>query len=65
MPKEQREECGEAGRDFCLDHGLTAKQMGDKMIEIMDFLFKYPKKSRPKYTLRKVTNKQYKEMGIV
>ena len=39
--------------------------MGDKMIEMIDFLFKYPKTDRPRYTLRKITNKQYKEMGIV
>ncbi len=65
MPKDQREECGEEGRDFCLTSGLTSKQMGDKMIEMIDFLFKYPKPDRPRYTLRKITNKQYKEMGIV
>ena len=61
----RRIECGLDGREFCLQNGLTSKQMGDKMIEMIDFLFKYPKPDRPRYTLRKITNKQYKEMGIV
>ena len=64
-PAEDREECGEAGREFCLSHGLTSKQMGNKMIEMIDFLFDYPKDKRPKYTLNKVESTTYKEMGIV
>tara|TARA_R100000908_G_C3756678_1_gene151483 strand:- start:7073 stop:8530 length:1458 start_codon:yes stop_codon:yes gene_type:complete len=64
-PAEEREECGEAGREFCLSHGLTSKQMGNKMIEMIDFLFDYPKDKRPKYTLNKVESTTYKEMGIV
>ena len=64
-PTEEREECGEAGREFCLSHGLTSKQMGNKMIEMIDFLFDYPKDKRPKYTLNKVESTTYKEMGIV
>lgn len=62
---EEREECGEAGREFCLSHGLTSKQMGNKMIEMIDFLFDYPKDKRPKYTLNKIESTTYKEMGIV
>ncbi len=65
MPTDEREECGEAGREFCVSHGLTSKQMGSKMIEMIDFLFTYPKEKRPKYTLNKVESKTYKEMGIV
>jgi hypothetical protein len=64
-PKNVREECGQAGREFCLSHGLTAKQMGAKMIETIDFLFTQPRQKRPRYTLNKVEQKQYKEMGIV
>ena len=64
-PAEEREECGEAGREFCLSHGLTSKQMGNEMIEMIDFLFDYPKDKRPKYTLNKVESTTYKEMGIV
>ena len=64
-PAEQREECGLAGREFCLSRGLTSKQMGNKMIEMLDFLFNNPKEKRPKYTLNKVEPKTYKEMGIV
>ena len=64
-PSEEREDCGWAGRDFCLAHGLTAEQMGNKMIDIMDFFFKYGKQKRPKYLLNKVENITYKEMGIV
>ena len=62
---EEREDCGWAGRDFCLTHGLTAEQMGNKMINIMDFFFKYGKQKRPNYLLNKVENITYKEMGIV
>jgi glycosyltransferase involved in cell wall biosynthesis len=65
MSADEREECGEAGREFCLSHGLTSKQMGNKMIEMIDFLFTYPKEKRPKYTLNKVESTTYKEMGIV
>ena len=64
-PAEEREECGWAGREFCLTHGLTAEQMGTKMIKIINFFFKYGKKKRPKYVLNKVQEVKYKEMGIV
>jgi len=65
MDDSKRKECGEAGREFCLTHGLTAEQMGHKMIEMMEFMFDTPKEVRPKYRLTKVIKKQYKEMGIV
>ena len=65
MEDSERKKCGEAGRDFCLTHGLTAEQMGNKMIEMIEFMFDTPKEVRPKYRLTKVTKKQYKEMGIV
>jgi hypothetical protein len=65
MDDSKRKECGEAGREFCLTHGLTAEQMGHKMIEMMEFMFDTPKEVRPKYRLTKVIKKQYKEMGII
>ena len=65
MDSMERKKCGEAGREFCLTHGLTAEQMGNKMIEMIEFMFDTPKEVRPKYRLTKVTKKQYKEMGIV
>jgi len=65
MDSAERKKCGEAGREFCLTHGLTAEQMGNKMIEMIEFMFDTPKEVRPKYRLTKVTKKQYKEMGIV
>ena len=65
MPTEEQKNCGLAGREFCLNNGLTAKAMGEKMIEMIEFMFDTPKEVRPKYTLTKVTKKSYKEMGIV
>ena len=64
MP-DRRVECGLEGREFCLQNGLTSKQMADKMVEMMNFLFDNPKEKRPKYTLSKVELVTYKEMGIV
>jgi len=65
MDSSERNECGLAGREFCLTDGLTAEAMGKKMIEMIEFMFNTPKEVRPKYTLTKVTSNQYKEMGIV
>lgn len=64
MSSEDRTDAGLAGREFCLTHGLTAKQMGETMIEHIDFLFSNPKESRPKYTFNKVEAKQYENIGI-
>ena len=63
MKPEQRKECGQAGRQFCLDNGLTAEQMGNKMIEMMDFLLESPIQ-KPRYTFNKVQETQYKNIGI-
>ena len=62
---EERSECGLAGREFCLNNGLTAKQMADKMVEMINFLLDRNKIARPKYVLTKTETKKYKEMGIV
>ena len=64
-PTETRNEMGLAGRTWCLGNGLTGEQMGDKMIEIIDYLFVANKEPRPKYTLHTVDKKQYELTGIV
>jgi len=61
---DQRKEFGQAGRQFCLDNGLTSEQMGNKMIEMMDFLLESPIQ-RPRYTFNKVEEIQIKNIGIV
>jgi len=58
-----RVEYGIAGRDFCLAKGLTAKQMGEKIIEMTDLLISRPM-TRPRYTFNKVEEKQYENIGI-
>ncbi len=58
-----RQLCGIQGRQFCLDNGLTAKQMGEKIIEMTDTLIKRPM-TRPRYTFNKVEEKQYENIGI-
>jgi len=65
MDHDEREDCGWAGREFCLTHGLTSEQMGKKMIKIINFFFKYGKQKRPKYVVKKIETVKYKEMGIV
>ena len=64
-PQNIREECGMSGRSFCLNTGLTSKQMGEKMIEMINHLFEMPKQPKLRYTLNKVTTKKYKKLGIV
>ena len=58
-----RVEYGQAGREFCLAKGLTAKQMGEKIIEMTDLLISRPM-TRPRYTFNKVEEKQYENIGI-
>ena len=60
---EQRKAAGLAGREFCLENGLTSEQMGNKMIEMMDMLISRPI-TRPRYTFNKVEEKQYENIGI-
>jgi glycosyltransferase involved in cell wall biosynthesis len=56
---------GLEGREFCLKNGLTSEQMGNKMIEMFDYLFSIHKQSRPLYTLNKVEAAKYEQTGIV
>ena len=65
IPSSQRSEMAEAGRDWCLKNGLTAEQMGQKMIEMIDYLFDAKQQSRPRYTLNKVIKTTYDNIGIV
>jgi glycosyltransferase involved in cell wall biosynthesis len=62
---EYRIEVGLKGREFCLTHGLTAKQMADSMIKHIDFLLGSPKESRPLYTFNKIETPTYENIGIV
>ena len=54
-PETLRESMGHAGREWCLKNGLTAQQMGQKMIEMIDYLFAAKLEIRKKYTDRKST----------
>ena len=64
-PETLRSEMGQSGRAWALQNGLTAHQMGKKMIEMIDYMFAAKQMSRPRYTLNKVTPKQYEKTGIV
>tara|TARA_R110002012_G_scaffold45902_3_gene121692 strand:- start:28 stop:1530 length:1503 start_codon:yes stop_codon:yes gene_type:complete len=64
-PANTRQKFGLDGRSFCLDNGLTAKQMGSKMIEMINHLFETPKQPKLRYTLNEVTTKKYEKLGIV
>ena len=65
MTEENRAAAGFEGRTWALSNGLTAEQMGNKMIEMMDYLFSVNKQPRPSYTLNKVTTNKYTNLGIV
>jgi hypothetical protein len=56
---------GMIGREWAMQNGLTAEQMGEKMIHMIDYLFNTQKESRPTYTLTPVENKKYTRTGIV
>ena len=64
-PAENRKVMGETGRQFCLDNGLTAEKMGDKMIEMFNYYFGLNIVSKPFYTLTAVTENKYENTGIV
>ena len=65
MTKEERNQCGISGREWAMANGLTAEQMGNKMIEMIDYLFNASRSARPTYTLNAVNKKQYELTGIV
>ena len=64
-PETLREEMGESGREWALKNGLTAEQMGRKMISMIDYLFKAKPVNRPRYTLTQVIEPKYEKTGIV
>jgi glycosyltransferase involved in cell wall biosynthesis len=64
-PETLRDEMGQAGRHWAMQNGLTAEQMGNKMIHMMDYLFECKPITRKRYTLTQVTETKYKKTGIV
>jgi glycosyltransferase involved in cell wall biosynthesis len=64
-PETLRNEMGLAGRTWALANGLTAEQMGNKMISMFNDLFAMHCESRPMYTVTKVEAPKYEQTGIV
>jgi glycosyltransferase involved in cell wall biosynthesis len=64
-PETLRDEMGLAGRTWALANGLTAEQMGNKMISMFNDLFAMHQDSRPMYTVTKVEAPKYERTGIV
>ena len=64
-PETLRNEMGLVGRTWALANGLTAEQMGTKMIHMIDYLFDCNKEARPIYTFTAFEDKKYKNTGIV
>jgi len=64
-PETLRNEMGLAGRTWALANGLTAEQMGNKMISMFRDLFAMHKEARPLYTVTKVEAPKYERTGIV
>ena len=65
MDEAQRTVYGMMGRSFCFDNGLTAEAMGNKMIEMFNYLFTHQKEARPLFTLNRVEKRVYEQTGIV
>ena len=63
-PKDVRTGSGAEGRQFCLDNGLTAVQMADKMAEMLTYLIERGPVNRPRYTFKKFTETKYENIGI-
>jgi len=64
-PETLREEMGHTGREWALKNGLTAQQMGQKMIWMIDYLFASKSMDRSRYTLTQVKEQKYEITGIV
>jgi len=65
MDSKLREASGISGRVWAMENGLTAEEMGNKMIEMFDYLFSVHKQPRPLYTINKVEQSTYERTGIV
>jgi glycosyltransferase involved in cell wall biosynthesis len=64
-PETLREQMGQSGREWALKNGLTAQQMGQKMIWMIDYLFESKQVIRKRYTLTPVIETKYEKIGIV
>ena len=64
-PETLRDEMGYAGREWALKKGLTAEQMGNKMIEMFEYLFEVQAESRPNFSIHKFKLNSYEKPGIV
>jgi glycosyltransferase involved in cell wall biosynthesis len=65
MTEENRAACGFEGRTWALANGLTAEQMGNKMISMFRDLFAMHRELRPLFTVTKVEAPKYEQTGIV
>jgi glycosyltransferase involved in cell wall biosynthesis len=65
MSNLERDTRGLGGRQWALENGLTAQQMGKKMIHMIDYLFQSKQIIRKRYTLTQVTETKYEKPGIV
>jgi hypothetical protein len=65
MTEENRAACGFEGRTWALANGLTAEQMGNKMILMYHDLFRMQREFRPLYTVTKTQQTKYERTGIV
>lgn len=65
MEPKMREASGICGRVWAMQNGLTAETMGNKMIEMFNYLFSVHKQPRPKFTLNQVNQVSYQQTGIV
>jgi glycosyltransferase involved in cell wall biosynthesis len=65
MTEENRAACGFEGRTWALSNGLTAEQMGNKMIAMFQNLFMMHREQRPLFTVTSVTPNKYERTGIV
>jgi glycosyltransferase involved in cell wall biosynthesis len=65
MDESERTQCGESGRKFCLENGLTAEMMGAAMKQCINTLFEIKPNNAIRYTLKPVTQNQYENIGII
>lgn len=65
MSKLERDTRGLAGRQWAMENGLTAEQMGNKMIEMFRYMFNTNREARPLFTVTKTTQTKYERTGIV
>jgi glycosyltransferase involved in cell wall biosynthesis len=64
-PETLRSEMALSGREWALANGLTAEQMGNKMISMFRDLFAMHRELRPLFTVTKVEAPKYEQTGIV